>query len=144
MKDVRDALMIGHRSDGTTVRRPLSPHLQVYKPQITSVLSILNRISGCAISVGTLLLVWFLVAAAGSPKAYASMQGFMGSFIGLLLLFGWTIALVYHFVAGLRHLAWDLGYGWSLPEVYKTGKAAIIATAVLTILIWVVGLIAWA
>jgi succinate dehydrogenase / fumarate reductase cytochrome b subunit len=144
MKDVRDALMIGHRSDGTPVRRPLSPHLQIYKPQITSVLSIFNRIAGCAVSVGTLLMVWWLVASAGGPKGYASMQGFIGSWFGLLLLFGWTIALVYHFVAGLRHLAWDLGYGWTLPEVYKTGQAAVIATGVLTILIWIVGLIVWA
>jgi succinate dehydrogenase / fumarate reductase cytochrome b subunit len=144
MKDVRDALMIGHRSDGTTVRRPLSPHLQIYKPQITSVLSIMNRIAGCAVSVGTLLMVWWLVASAGSPKGYARMQGFIGSWFGLLLLFGWTIALVYHFVAGLRHLAWDLGYGWTLPEVYKTGQAVVVATGILTILIWVVGLIVWA
>ncbi len=69
MKDVRDALMIGNRTDGSTVRRPLSPHLQVYRPQLTSVLSIMNRLSGIATSVGTLLMVWWLVASAGSPAA---------------------------------------------------------------------------
>jgi succinate dehydrogenase / fumarate reductase cytochrome b subunit len=144
MKEVRDAMMIGHRSDGTTVRRPLSPHLQVYKPQITSVLSIMNRISGVATSVGTLLMVWWLVASAGSPKGFASMQGFIGSWFGLVLLFGWTLALIYHFVAGIRHLAWDMGYGWELPQVYASGYAAIAATGILTVLIWIVGLIAWA
>jgi len=144
MKEVRDAMMIGHRSDGTTVRRPLSPHLQVYRPQITSILSIMNRITGIATSVGTLLMVWWLVASAGSPKGFASMQGFVGSWFGLLLLFGWTLALVYHFVGGIRHLAWDMGYGWELPQVYASGYAAIAATGILTVLIWIVGLIVWA
>ena len=143
MKDVRDALMIGTRTDGTTVRRPLSPHLQVYKPQLTSVLSIMNRLSGIATSVGTLMMVWWLVASAGSPGGYATMQGFMGSFFGIILLFGWTVALVYHFVGGLRHLAWDAGYGFDLPQVYASGWAAIIATAVLTVLIWVVAFVVW-
>ena len=144
MKEVRDALMIGHRSDGTTVRRPLSPHLQVYKPQLTSVLSIMNRISGVATSVGTLLLVWWLAASAGGPKGFVAMQGFIGSWFGLLLLFGWTLALMYHFVAGIRHLAWDSGYGWELPQVYASGYAALAATAILTIGVWIVGLIVWA
>ena len=143
MKDVRDALMIGHRSDGTSVRRPLSPHLQGYRPQLTSVLSIMNRLSGIATSVGTLLMVWWLVASAGSPHAFAAMQGFMASPLGFILLFGWTLGLVYHFVGGLRHLAWDAGYGFDLPEVYASGWAAIIATAVLTVLIWVIGLLVW-
>ena len=143
MKDVRDALMIGHRTDGSTVRRPLSPHLQVYKPQLTSVLSIMNRLSGIATSIGTLLMVWWLVASAGSPGAYAAMQGFVDSPLGFILLFGWTLALVYHFVAGLRHLAWDAGYGFDLPQVYASGRAAVIATGVLTVLIWLVGLLVW-
>jgi succinate dehydrogenase / fumarate reductase cytochrome b subunit len=143
MKDVRDALMIGNRTDGTTVRRPLSPHLQVYRPQLTSVLSIMNRLSGIAISVGTLLMVWWLVASAGSPRGYAAMQGFMGSFLGIILLFGWTVALVYHFVGGMRHLMWDAGYGFDLPQVYASGWAAVAATAVLTVLIWVIALVVW-
>lgn len=143
MKDVRDALMIGQRTDGTTVRRPLSPHLQVYKPQLTSVLSIMNRLSGIAASVGTVMLVWWLVASAGSPGAYADMQWFMGSFVGVVLLFGWTLALMYHFVGGLRHLAWDAGYGFELPQVYASGWAAVIATSVLTVLVWIIGLAVW-
>jgi succinate dehydrogenase / fumarate reductase cytochrome b subunit len=143
MKDVRDALMIGSRTDGTTVRRPLSPHLQVYKPQLTSVLSIMNRLTSIATSVGTVLMVWWMAAAAGSPRAYATMQSFVGSWFGLLLLFGWTIALVYHFVAGIRHLAWDAGYGLELPQVYASGWAAVAATGVLTVLIWIIALVVW-
>ena len=143
MKDVRDALMIGTRTDGTNVRRPLSPHLQVYRPQLTSVLSIMNRISGIATSVGTLMMVWWLVASAGSPGMFATMQGFMGSWFGILLLFGWTLALVYHLVGGLRHLAWDAGYGYDLPQVYASGWAAIAATGILTVLIWGVVLMVW-
>lgn len=143
MKDVRDALMIGTRTDGTAVRRPLSPHLQVYKPQLTSVLSIMNRLSGVAVSIGTLMMVWWLVASAGSPNSYATMQGFTGSFIGIILLFGWTVALVYHFFGGLRHLAWDAGYGFDLPQVYASGWAVIIATVVMTVLIWGIALAVW-
>ena len=142
MTDVRDALMIGTRTDGTTVQRPLSPHLQVYKPQITSVLSIMNRLCGIATSVGTLLMVWWLVASAGSPHAYASMQSFMGSW-GIVLLFGWTVALVYHFVGGLRHLAWDAGYGFELPQVYASGIATLVATGAITVLIWIIGLVVY-
>ncbi|MCW3473561.1 succinate dehydrogenase, cytochrome b556 subunit [Limobrevibacterium gyesilva] len=140
MTDVREALMVGRTSDGRTVRRPLSPHLQVYKPQITSTLSIFHRFTGIALSVGTLLLVWWLVAAATSDAAYASVSGFIRSPVGYLLLFGWTAALWYHFCSGIRHLFWDVGYGFELPTVHATGKAVLVATVVLTLLTWVVGL----
>ncbi len=138
MADVRDALMVGKTSDGKLVRRPLSPHLQVYKPQITSALSIFHRITGSALAVGTLLLVWWLVAAATSDAAYATASGFIGSWFGMLLLFGWTVALWYHFCAGIRHLFWDFGYGFELPTVHATGKLVVAATAVLTVLTWIV------
>jgi succinate dehydrogenase / fumarate reductase cytochrome b subunit len=134
--DTRDALMMARTSDGRTVQRPLSPHLQIYKPQITSAMSIFHRFSGIALSVGTLLLVWWLVAAATSDAAFASAAGFIGSPIGLLLLFGWTVALWYHFCAGLRHLFWDAGIGFELPQVHASGRAALIATLVLTVLTW--------
>ncbi len=138
MTDVRDALMVGRTSDGKIVRRPLSPHLQVYKPQITSTLSILHRMTGIALSVGTLVLVWWLVAAATSDASFARANGFVGSWFGMLLLFGWTVALWYHFCAGLRHLFWDAGLGFELPTVHLTGKLALAATAVLSVLTWVV------
>jgi succinate dehydrogenase / fumarate reductase cytochrome b subunit len=130
--------MVGRSSDGKLVRRPLSPHLQVYRWQITSVLSIMHRLTGIGVGVGTLLLVWWLVAAATSDAAYATVTGFVRSPVGLLLMFGWTVALWYHFCNGLRHLAWDFGYGYELPQVHKSGYAVLIATAVLTVLTWII------
>lgn len=140
MKDVRDALMVAHTSDGRLVRRPLSPHLQVYRPQITSILSIMNRVTGIATSVGTLLLVWWLVAAATGPGPYETVQRFVGSPVGLFVLFGWTLSLLFHFFGGMRHLAWDAGYGYDLPTTHATGWATIAATLVSTVLIWAAGI----
>lgn len=140
MKNVRDAAMVQYTSEGKLVRRPLSPHLQTYAPQLTSVLSIMNRVTSIAISAGTALLVWWLVAAASGPDAYATVQWFVGSFVGLFVLFGWTASLMYHFWGGIRHLAWDAGYGYDLPQTHMSGWAAVIATIVSTVLIWVVGL----
>jgi succinate dehydrogenase / fumarate reductase, cytochrome b subunit len=140
MKDVRDALMVAHTSDGRLVRRPLSPHLQVYRPQLTSVLSILNRVTGLAASVGALLLVWWLVAAATGPAAFDRVQWFIGSPLGLFMLFGWTASLFYHLFGGLRHLAWDAGWGYELEKTHLTGYLVIAATVVCTLLVWIVGL----
>ncbi len=139
MKDVRDALMIAHNSDGKLVQRPLSPHLQVYTPQLTSILSIMNRVTGIAVSIGTLLLVWWLVAAATGPVAFDRVQGFIGSPIGLFMLFGWTASLFYHLLGGLRHLAWDAGYGYDLPQTHASGWAVVIGTVVATVLTWAAG-----
>lgn len=137
MQDARDALMVGRTTDGRLVQRPLSPHLQIYKPQLTSTLSIFHRITGVALSAATLLLVWWLVAAATSDAAYATVSAVLRSPFGLLVLFGCTAATWYHFCAGLRHLGWDSGYGYSLPAVHATGWATLIATAALTLLTWV-------
>ena len=134
--------MVGHATDGRLVARPLSPHLQVYAPQITSVLSIMNRVTGLATSAGTLLLVWWLIAAAAGPQAFATVQGFIGSPIGLFVLFGWTASLFYHFFGGIRHLAWDAGWGFELDRTHLTGWITIIATVAATILVWIAGLIA--
>ena len=103
--------------------RPLSPHLQVYKPQITSVLSILHRVTGVALTAGTLLLTWWLVSAAYGPDAFATAQGFMGSIIGQLLLWAFTFALFYHLGNGVRHLAWDFGWGFELSQLRASGIA---------------------
>ena len=143
MPDVRDALIIGKRSDGTLVRRPLSPHLQAYKPQVSSVTSILNRLTGIAISFGLILMVWWLVAAAEGPKAFATAQGFIGSPIGLIMMFGWTVALWYHFCAGIRHLVWDAGYGYGVKTSHQTALIAVAATLVLTVISWIIGLAVW-
>ena len=119
--------------------RPLSPHLQVYRPQLTSVLSILHRITGVALTLGTLLLVYWLVALASGPQAYAAAESFIGSFIGRLLLFGWTVALFYHLCNGIRHLFWDAGKGFELVAVVRSGWAVIVAASVLTLVAWVWG-----
>ena len=143
MKDVRDALIVARNSEGKLVERPLSPHLQVYRPQISSTLSIFHRLSGIALSIGTLLLVWWLVAIAASQQAFATVQDFIASPLGLILLFGWTAALFYHLFAGIRHLAWDAGYGFELRQFHRTGWAVLIATAVCTIVAWAVGVWVW-
>lgn len=117
--------------------RPLSPHLQVYRPQLTSMLSILHRLTGVALAVGTLLLVYWLAAAASGPADFAAAQDFMGSFLGRLLLFGWSVALFFHLCNGIRHLFWDVGLGFELPTVYRSGWAVLIATIVLTLLAWI-------
>lgn len=119
--------------------RPLSPHLQVYRPQLTSVLSILHRISGIALAVGTLLLVCWLYAAASGAGAFADLQAFIGSIVGRLILFGWTLALFYHLCNGMRHLAWDTGWGFELPTAYTTGRIVVGAAIVLTVAAWIAG-----
>ncbi len=117
--------------------RPLSPHLQIYRPEITSVLSILHRITGVALAVGTLVLVWWLLAAASGPAAFAVAHDVIGSVFGQLLLFGWTFALFYHLANGIRHLAWDLGYGFDLGVLKTTGWLVVAAAAGLTLVAWV-------
>jgi len=119
--------------------RPLSPHLQVYRPQLTSFTSIMHRLTGIGLAVGLLYLVCWLVAAASGLEAFDRLQSFNGSIVGKLLLLGWTIAFFYHLLNGLRHLAWDAGWGFELPAAYRTGYAVLIGTAVLTILAWVIG-----
>jgi succinate dehydrogenase / fumarate reductase cytochrome b subunit len=137
MQDTRDALMIGRTTDGRLVRRPLSPHLQVYRPQVTTTLSILHRATGVALAGGTLLLAWWLVAAASSDAAYATVSAVLRSWFGLLVLFGWTASLWYHFCNGLRHLGWDAGFGFDLPTTHRTGRLVLAATAGLTVLTWI-------
>jgi succinate dehydrogenase / fumarate reductase, cytochrome b subunit len=119
--------------------RPLSPHLQVYRPQLTSFTSIMHRITGIGLAVGLLYLVCWLTAAASGLEAFDRLQSFNGSIIGRLLLFGWSVAFFYHLLNGIRHLAWDAGWGFELPTAYKSGYAVLIGTAVLTIAAWVIG-----
>ena len=121
-------------------RRPLSPHLQIYKPQLTSVLSISHRITGVGLAAGTLLLTWWLLAAAAGPEAFATVQGFLGSWIGYVILFGLSYALMYHLCNGVRHLFWDAGRGFELPTVYKTGWAVVIGSAALTVIAWAIAI----
>ena len=143
MKDVRDALFVAHATDGKLVRRPMSPHLGVYRLQLSMVLSGLYRISGIAISLGTLLLVWWLVAAASGPKPFGLVQDVVANPFGMIVLFGWTLALVFHTVGGLRHLAWDAGYGFAKDVYNRTGPIVIAVSVLLTLLIWVIGFVLW-
>jgi succinate dehydrogenase / fumarate reductase cytochrome b subunit len=124
-------------------KRPLSPHLQIYRPQITSVLSISHRIAGIALSLGAVLFVWQLVAAADGPAAFAAFQGFIGSWVGLVLLIAFSAAFYFHLANGIRHLVWDAGYGFDLPSVYRSGAAVLVATGALTALTWLSVLILW-
>ena len=121
-------------------QRPLSPHLQVYRPQLTSVLSILHRITGMALVFGLLLLTWWLIAAAAGPEAFGVAQAFLGSWFGLLVLFGLSLALFYHLCNGVRHLIWDSGYLLEIEGVYRSGWVMLGAAVALTIVAWAIGL----
>jgi succinate dehydrogenase / fumarate reductase cytochrome b subunit len=121
----------------TPVERPLSPHLQIYKPQLTTVLSFSHRATGVALAVGSIFLVWWLVAAVSGGGAFEVAQDFWGSWLGLLLLFGWTFSLFFHLCNGIRHLAWDAGYGFELKETYASGWAVVAASGVLTVIAWI-------
>lgn len=119
--------------------RPISPHLQVYRPQLTSITSILHRLSGIFLALGVVPLVGWLVAAAAGPAWFACAQDVAGSIIGRTLLFLWTGAFFYHLLNGVRHLAWDAGWGFELPTAYRTGYVVFIGSVVMTVLAWALG-----
>jgi succinate dehydrogenase / fumarate reductase cytochrome b subunit len=119
--------------------RPLSPHLFIYRPQLTSVLSITHRFTGVALVAGTLLLVYWLASIAAGAEAFETARWVVGSFIGRLLLFGWTVALFYHLCNGIRHLVWDAGFGFEIPNFYRSGWVMVAASLALTLLSWIVG-----
>ena len=116
--------------------RPLSPHLQIYRPQLTSVLSITHRGTDIALAAGTLLLVYWLLAAAAGAEAYASAQDLLGSLIGRVVLFGFSYALFFHLCNGIRHLFWDAGMGFELKAAYASGHAVVVVSIVLTLGAW--------
>jgi|ERR1700733_10917658 succinate dehydrogenase / fumarate reductase cytochrome b subunit len=117
-------------------RRPLSPHLSIYRPMLTMMMSIVHRITGGALYVGTLLLVWYLVAAATDKKSFDLAAAVMGSFIGQLVLLGYTWALLHHLLGGIRHMIWDEGYGFTHPMRERLAQATIIGSLVLTVIIF--------
>lgn len=117
--------------------RPLSPHLQVYRLPLTAITSILHRATGVALGIGTVFLVWWLMAAATGGGHFEFVQSVMGSWIGQLILFGFSFALFFHLCNGIRHLFWDSGYGFELAEAEMSTKLVIAATAVLTVLAWI-------
>lgn len=117
--------------------RPLSPHLQIYRPMLTMTMSIAHRITGAALYVGTLILAWWLLAAASGPAAYTTFQSVMGSWFGRLILFGYTWALIHHMLGGLRHFIWDTGRGFGVGEREWLARATIIGSIGLTLLLWI-------
>lgn len=116
--------------------RPISPHLGIYRWQLTMVLSIVHRATGVALAVGTILLIALLLALAAGPEPYATVRGFCASPLGLFLLFGWTWSLCFHLCNGIRHLAWDAGWGFEIPRAYLTGWTVVAVSTLLTVLIW--------
>lgn len=122
--------------------RPLSPHLQIYRPMLTMVMSIVHRITGAGLYFGTALLAWWLLAVASGPNAYANFEWFIGSIVGQLILFGFTWALLHHMLGGIRHLIWDLIYGFEPAEREMLVLASLIGSIALTIIVWVIGYLA--
>jgi succinate dehydrogenase cytochrome b subunit len=116
--------------------RPLSPHLSVYRWQIQMVTSIVHRATGIALSVGLLLVAWALIALARGPDAFGEVTAFCKSWIGVILLFGWTWSLAFHFLNGIRHLWQDLGIGYAPATFVRAGWIALIGSFVLTALVW--------
>ena len=121
------------------VSRPLSPHLSIYRPMLTMMMSIVHRITGSALYVGMLLVVWWLIAAAVGSNAYANVQWFMDSLIGRLILFGYSWALLHHMLGGIRHLIWDTGHGLDPRELQWLARATIVGSIVLTLIVWAIG-----
>ena len=118
--------------------RPLSPHLDVYKWQVQMVTSILHRATGIALVAGLLGLVWGLVALAGGEKSWAAFATCAGSLLGQLVLFGFSWALAYHLINGVRHLVQDAGHGWSIPEFVRSSWISIIGSVVLVVVVWAI------
>jgi succinate dehydrogenase / fumarate reductase cytochrome b subunit len=124
-------------SDRPVSKRPLSPHLQIYRWQWTMTLSILHRSTGIALTAGSLYLVWWLVAIAAGPEAYATISAFSNSIVGKLMLLGWTFSLFYHLSNGIRHLVWDAGIGLDLKTSYMSACLVIALAVALTVIAWV-------
>ena len=120
--------------------RPLSPHLQVYRPQLTSVLSIFHRLSGITLATGAAMLACWLLTAAAGPEYYEWSRWFLSSWLGIGLLALWSWCLFYHLCYGIRHLFWDVGLGFSLKATYFSGITMLISSALLTGLSWGIGL----
>lgn len=131
-------------SDSTNGSRPQSPNIQIYRPQLTSVLSIANRISGLIMSVAAVGLVLWLLAVAEGPEAYAVVQSLLSSVFGQIVLLTATFAYFLHLCGGIRHLAWDAGYGFELSAIYASGWVVVVASFMLTATAWIASLfIVW-
>ena len=119
-------------------QRPLSPHLQVYRPQMTSVMSIMHRAAGIVLTTGTLVMTAWLVSLAMGAERYGIVAAALAHPLGQFVLFGYSVALIYHALNGIRHLGWDIGIGLTIPEVYRNGQLVLVLTAVSTVVLWTV------
>ena len=126
-----------------TPQRPLSPHLQVYRWQIQMVTSILHRATGMALAVGLLAMVWGLLALAAGPERWTPFADCAGSLPGRIVLFGFSWALAYHLLNGIRHLVQDAGHGWSIPEFVRSSWISIIGSVLLVVVAWGIVLVRW-
>jgi succinate dehydrogenase cytochrome b subunit len=120
-----------------TRKRPLSPHLSVYKGQISSVVSVMQRVSGGGLTVGLGFFVYWLGSAAYGPEAYATAQWFLTTWFGYLCLFGFSVCMYFHLCNGVRHLIWDIGWGFEIHQVNASGIAVLVGTALLAVITWI-------
>ncbi len=120
--------------------RPLSPHLQIYRWYLTMMLSIAHRATGVLLSIGLILLTWWLLGLAGGPDAFEPVRSVVNSWFGALVLFVYTYVAFHHCLSGIRHLAWDAGYGFELKAAYRSGYAVFAIAAALTLIVWIVAL----
>jgi succinate dehydrogenase / fumarate reductase cytochrome b subunit len=125
-------------SVAAAARRPLSPHLQIYRPMLTMMMSIAHRITGAALYFGTLLLAWWLIAASSDAKSFETAAWVFSSWIGQLVLFGYTWALFHHLLGGVRHFLWDAGYALDDPGREILARWTLIGGLVLTVIVWVI------
>ncbi|QIE56822.1 succinate dehydrogenase, cytochrome b556 subunit [Pikeienuella piscinae] len=121
-------------------KRPLSPHLTIYRPQITSILSIFHRAAGCFMALSMALVVWWFLAAASGPDYFAFIDGLLTSWIGALIMLGSAAAFFYHLCNGIRHMWWDIGNGFELNQATRSGIAVLIGAGALTLIILFVAL----
>lgn len=127
-------------ANSSASKRPLSPHLTVYRPQVTSILSIIHRGTGCAMAASIALIVWWLLAAATGPEYFAFVDGLLTSFIGILILLGSAFAFFYHLCNGLRHLWWDIGWGMEMDQVTQSGYVVLAAAGAMTLLLFIIAI----
>ncbi len=127
-----------HSPAAQEARRPLSPHLQIYRPMLTMMMSITHRITGAGLYMGTLLLAWWLIAASTGPEAFAAANWFMGSIIGRLILFGFTWALFTHMMGGIRHMIQDTGRAMEHPQREYLAQMSLWGGIILTVAVWII------
>lgn len=117
-------------------RRPLSPHLQVYRPQLTSILSVLHRMTGLLLAGGTIIIAAWIIALSMGFDAFSIYQGWLKSVFGKLLLIGWSFSMFYHLLNGVRHLFWDAGLGFRIERTYQSGWLVILSSVSFTLALW--------